>query len=946
MAAKAKNPLSAAHTAGIFADIAVDGPEIGTLVAIVDRAKNLPNRKTIGKQDPYCAARLGKEAKKTTTDIRGGQTPKWDQELRFTVHDCPDYYQLKISVFTDDKRTDLVGESWIDLRGIIVAGGGQNDMWQTLTCKGKYAGEIRVEITFYDTRPKPDKPAPKPKQPSPEQEQGSVKQRTLVKRRPLPSDPVTGEAPAASPPAAPTTAPPAPAPQPAPAPAPAPAAAAPAGPDHRTPPRVHAKQSSHSGTFIPTQSPLQVVEYNTPPSQSSRSRHPEHYSPSPHAPVPQEYVTPTRGEAPRPSRQSVNPYEGSPRHYDDRDYSPRYTHPQEQMDPRGHYSPAQIAYDQPPPPMDDPRQFSSMENERPPPPPAHRSRHSSSSQELVPRGTYDTSPIKVPHMRHDVLRNEAQRQSMSSAYPGRPTFRGYDSAPATNPAPSPNGVSYDTAPRHNSYDASYDPHYRSMQPTVEDVPESTSPTVNNFRHSGPRLSRSEELMFDENPSPAPLVLRRSPGASPYRDDYSPSQPARGYQNQDEYQMAMSPSHGRDFSRSPGDNSYQPHSSQGHHPGHRSDMELVHIQSSPSYALQGLPAALVPGLDASQSQELTDLIYEDRRHERQQYSHSMSTPPRGRPRNESLQGYNQAPEQNYAMHNQAPEQSYAIQPYNRRAIAYSSAADQQVVKPRAVSPNPHTSPNPQHRIKRKSVSPAPPPEDSRRKSEVPFGPDSYDALNPSLVSSNDGTSPSPDFMGGGPSKKIITHDGREVDPSDHLPMETWAPEPEPKQQEPASETRTRPALSGAQPMPPSTRRTPRAGRHSMSAVNPSYAFSDEPRTPPAPVSAGRTRLQKKNQRPSAGNSPAASSPLAPISKDNYQERQPPYGNSSLRGLPRANTWDFEDENRGGVYGGPPIPAKIPLPLMSGANGPGNELALMEEMQRIDIGTGRSRRRGGY
>jgi len=55
----------------------VDGPQIGTLVLVVDRAKNLPNRKTIGKQDPYCAARLGKEAKKTTTDIRGGQTPKW-----------------------------------------------------------------------------------------------------------------------------------------------------------------------------------------------------------------------------------------------------------------------------------------------------------------------------------------------------------------------------------------------------------------------------------------------------------------------------------------------------------------------------------------------------------------------------------------------------------------------------------------------------------------------------------------------------------------------------------------------------------------------------------------------------------------------------------------------------------------------------------------------------
>lgn len=65
------------HAAGIFADISVDGPTIGTLVAVIDRAKNLPNRKTMGKQNPYCAARLGKEARKTGTDWRGGQTPRW-----------------------------------------------------------------------------------------------------------------------------------------------------------------------------------------------------------------------------------------------------------------------------------------------------------------------------------------------------------------------------------------------------------------------------------------------------------------------------------------------------------------------------------------------------------------------------------------------------------------------------------------------------------------------------------------------------------------------------------------------------------------------------------------------------------------------------------------------------------------------------------------------------
>ena len=69
--------LGAQHTAGIYSDMTVDGPIIGTLVTIIDRAKNLPNRRSMGKQDPYCAARLGKEAKKTATDRRGGQTPRW-----------------------------------------------------------------------------------------------------------------------------------------------------------------------------------------------------------------------------------------------------------------------------------------------------------------------------------------------------------------------------------------------------------------------------------------------------------------------------------------------------------------------------------------------------------------------------------------------------------------------------------------------------------------------------------------------------------------------------------------------------------------------------------------------------------------------------------------------------------------------------------------------------
>lgn len=192
----AKTALSGAHTAGIYADLTLDGPEIGTLVVIVDRAKNLPNRKTMGKQDPYCAARLGKEAKKTETDKRGGQTPKWDQEMRFTVHDSPDYYQLKVSVFNDDKKTELIGETWVALDQIVVPGGGTNDLWHGLNCKGRYAGDIRIELTYYDTRPKLEKAEDRRQSASVTGSMdpgssgiGGPRQPKPVKRRPLPADP-------------------------------------------------------------------------------------------------------------------------------------------------------------------------------------------------------------------------------------------------------------------------------------------------------------------------------------------------------------------------------------------------------------------------------------------------------------------------------------------------------------------------------------------------------------------------------------------------------------------------------------------------------------------------------------------------------------------------------------------------------------------------------------
>ncbi|KAI1429138.1 hypothetical protein F5Y12DRAFT_710349 [Xylaria sp. FL1777] len=922
---KVHNSLNGMHTAGIFSDMSIDGPEIGTLVLIVDRAKNLPNRKTIGKQDPYCAARLGKEAKKTATDIRGGQTPKWDQELRFTVHDSPDYFQLKLSVFNDDKKTELIGETWIDLRDIIVQGGGQSDQWHNLNCKGKYAGSIRIETTYYDSRPKPDKPAAKLKLTASSSDLDLVgsAHKPVVKRRPLPSDPITGQAPA--PPSEPIN----------------------------TPPR--AQPNPPSGP-IPSHSPSHAVEYSTPP--PNRHPQPEHY-PLGHSPGYQ-YSTPPSHldyQLPRGAERIENfhtpQYESDP--YYQSDSAPPRPH---EADSRPIYGGTHPGYNSQPQSVQHRRSIEG--GERPPLPPAHRVRnssgHSPDPNPAAYRGSYDIVQHKAtPPMRHDVLRNEAHRYSVPSApsapsapspsaYPGRPIYKPYDSAPSLQKGPQFDD--YDSnlasAPRHHSLDSAYDTHHRPMQPTVEDVPESWTPPQSRTRNS---ISQYDEPEFDPSPNPAPLNI--SGRGSISHEQHSPGQP----QTQAHYDgygdnVSPSPMSSVDYSQA-----------LTHVPRSRT-YQMDHYQMQPNgvgnqiagaidYGSSTVPPTLVPGVDLRLAPEGLERFHQDRKQERRytQPTQMVVVHSRGRQHSEPPSHY----AANYTPHGQ-PTNSGA---YERALVAHSSGpntpfAATESSDHRRVSP----SPSAHHVIKRKSVSPAPPPSEPRRLSGVPFGPDSYDAFNPSIAASREEYSKSTNYTNA--DGKIVTPDGREVDPSDHLPMDTWAPEPESKKTTPPIETRARPALNGAQPMPPSGRRPLRitARPQSMALTPPTYATQE----PTGPRSTGRNRLQKKTHRASALPAPisAGSSPLGPATAHQRNSTPP-------RALVRASTFDYENHGppfdsefgitRTGYGSGPPIPAKIPM--MSGGLGPstsapqGNEeLALMEEMSRIDIGTGRARRHRGY
>ncbi|KAH8156479.1 hypothetical protein CIB48_g11769 [Xylaria polymorpha] len=915
--AKAHNPLAAMHTAGIFSDMSIDGPEIGTLVLIVDRAKNLPNRKTIGKQDPYCAARLGKEAKKTTTDIRGGQTPKWDQELRFTVHDSPDYFQLKLSLYNDDKKTELIGETWIDLRDIIVQGGGQSDQWHNLNCRGKYAGSIRIEITYYDSRPKPEKPAvkPKPVSSTTEPDAANSSRGPAVKRRPLPSDPVTGQAPAHAP-----------------------------EPIINTPPRTHPNPLSGP---IPSQLPSQPVEYSTPP--PNRHPQPDQYSPAHGSGY--QYSTP-------PPHRDYQLQRGHERH--ESFQAPQYeTDPVYQSNsaaPRPHEVDSVAVYNSAHPGHNTQLPFvqhrHSMENTaRPPPPPAHthRARLStgpSPDANVVNHGNYEMVQHKAtPPMRHDVLRTEAQRYSIpsvpsqSSAYPGRPTYRPYDSAPSLQSGPQHNDYdpNLSSVPRHQSYDSAYNAHTRPMQPTVEDVPESWTPPQSRTRHS---ISQYDEPEFEPaSTSPAPLNLAGHGSVS--HEQYNPGQ-TQSLARYDEYEQSASPSPmpSADYSQAlthvPRSQVYQI----SHYQNPASELDNQ-ISNGNDYGPPAVPATLVPGVDPSLVHEVSERFQQERRQERRytQPTQMVVHSSRGRQHSEPPSHY----ATDYSPHGQ-PANSRA---YERALVTYSggpntpSAADENSDY-RKVSPSPSAN----HTIKRKSVSPAPPPSESRRLSGVPFGPDSYDAFNPSI--SREGSN-SVDYT---PDGKIVTPDGREIDPSDHLPMDTWAPEPEPKKPAQPTETRSRPVLNGAQPMPPSGRRPLRIAARPQSTALTTYTVPE----PTGPNSTGRNRLQKKSHRASALPAPisASSSPLGPATAHQRNSTPP-------RALVRASTFDYENHGpsfddqfgvaRIGYGSGPPIPAKVPM--MSGGLGPptsaprgSEDMALMQEMSRIDIGTGRARRHGGY
>ncbi|ORY35735.1 hypothetical protein BCR39DRAFT_511825 [Naematelia encephala] len=175
--------------------------ELGTLIVVVGKARNLPNKSRFGKQDPFCTLTINEEKQKTKAIKRGGQHPEWDEEFRFSImEDVDDILtrsdsqtdtslslststsqvggslkdsqsgavtpaalanksrkgpihkkggkSMRVSCFADDaKEPELIGECVVDIEEALKKG--EVDEWYEFLHKEKYSGEIYLELTFY-----------------------------------------------------------------------------------------------------------------------------------------------------------------------------------------------------------------------------------------------------------------------------------------------------------------------------------------------------------------------------------------------------------------------------------------------------------------------------------------------------------------------------------------------------------------------------------------------------------------------------------------------------------------------------------------------------------------------------------------------------------------------------------------------------------------------------
>lgn len=680
-----------------------------------------------------------------------------DQELRFTVHESTDYFRLKVSVFNDDKRTDLIGETWVDLKDLIIPGGSQSDHWHPLQSRGKYAGEVRIEMTYYDTRPE-DVAVVERRSHAAEKIQAKTSSSTSssmsaprqpkdIRRRPLPTDPN------------------------------APMHARPPPPEKN--PSAPAQLPSARSAYLEQQQQRQIAYPTTHGAGSDHVRHPSRHS---IVPAEAQYDASANGPpGPRPMRGYDNPD-------DFQNYTspasrplvpiqqpvpvhPPITYPQAPPSRRypaeqqySHHEPlvekyeaqARTQYGRPrsgyenAPPMDyrAPGQDIYLTRQEQEPPPEPMEKQERNSYYYEPRSRQNSTQDYPFSSSEQYFYNDEPAYGPVAKYPQRASRMMPEQPPADYIHPAQASVMEPQHHhfRHNSVASSHsslrptsrDTEYASMQPSVED----------------------EE---DEGPPPPPPVHRSGVGHSSQQLVPSPRSSYRAYAPE----YATSPRASDDVNLSSQPSHYIP--------------DNVRLQDLPPHTNgSSMPPSLVAGFDPIIADAETDRMYHERRESNRRSTQFEEN------------GMDIQPPVPQPQPSSAPP--YPVDPPSRPVDDRGSMNS--LVRSRGSASS-------DSRIipQRKSISPRPPPVEERpatTSAQIPFSPDSYDALNPnasrSAVTSeparqHDTPSQAMEAARRGESQAtrdptpIIGDDGREIDPSDHLPSDTWAPEPEKKNRKP-------------------------------------------------------------------------------------------------------------------------------------------------------------------
>ncbi|PPQ96243.1 hypothetical protein CVT26_005570 [Gymnopilus dilepis] len=132
--------------------------ELGTLIVVLLKARNLYDKHSFRKSDVFAQATLNAPGipKRTAVDIKGGQHPEWDGEVRFPVmkNASAKYRKLEVACYSQEPRSeDLMGRGMIDITQTLQTG--EFDDWVPLEVDGFQRGEIYLEMTYYANAPPP-----------------------------------------------------------------------------------------------------------------------------------------------------------------------------------------------------------------------------------------------------------------------------------------------------------------------------------------------------------------------------------------------------------------------------------------------------------------------------------------------------------------------------------------------------------------------------------------------------------------------------------------------------------------------------------------------------------------------------------------------------------------------------------------------------------------------